>query len=136
MIDPDEPIALCRKCRRACYYWYHGVDIGGGEIEILTDHWSHFVHPDDDHDAEPSVIPNLHELLEELREQAISLSMLTCPYYQKIPGGTCSDGGCWQAGEPMCMTGEPAEGWIAPPGWTPEKLKAEAERRQREGRRP
>lgn len=124
-------IALCRTCRHACYEWLYEAGTGIGTVEILDSGWSHFVHPADDHEAAP-MITDWETLLEQLRHQHTGLAMLTCPYYQQLPGGTCRNSGCWHVGEPTCMTCEPAGGWPTPAGRTPERLKAEAARRQRE----
>lgn len=35
----------------------------------------------------------------------------SCPYYQGT--GKCSGGGCFVAGEPLCITNEPIDGWVS-----------------------
>lgn len=116
-------IALCRTCRRACYQWTHEHPDWSGGDAVVDLHWSHFVHPADEHDAEPSIVD-----WESVRDPFVNLAYLTCPYYQGV--GSCRNS-CYS--EPTCVTGGP---WDIPPGWTPERLASVAKQREQHERRP
>jgi hypothetical protein len=47
-LTDEEVHSLCAVCDEPCYYWE--VNMYG---EVIDSHWSHLVHPDDDHDAVP-----------------------------------------------------------------------------------
>lgn len=128
----DGPIALCGACRRACFHREYAPNHGHPPLDS---YWSHFVHPRDDHDAEPLITDwaDINERICIAAEENDDLWALTCPFYQGV--GTCGGGAsCGYYGEPICQTDMPTEGWHIPAGWTPERLKAEAERREGRGR--